>query len=83
MVKRVLLAYMPFGGIDRPALGLSLLKASAENIGFPCDVSYFNLKFAELIGFDGAAQKIGAISEHLVSATREVSILSSLSDASV
>lgn len=51
MPRRVLLVYMPFGGIERPALGISLLKAAAQNAGFPCDIAYFNILFAEMIGW--------------------------------
>jgi ribosomal peptide maturation radical SAM protein 1 len=55
MRKRVLLVYMPFGGVERPALGISLLKAAAESIGFPCDIAYFNIVFAEMIGWPAYA----------------------------
>ena len=41
---------MPFGALDRPALGLSLLKAELAKAGFACDVRYLNFTFAELVG---------------------------------
>ena len=47
---RVLFLNMPFGGIDRPALGVSSLKSNLEANGFVCDVAYFNIQFADLIG---------------------------------
>jgi ribosomal peptide maturation radical SAM protein 1 len=47
---KVLLVSMPFGALDRPALGLSMLKAEVTKAGFACDVRYLNIAFAELIG---------------------------------
>ena len=47
---RVLFICMPFAGIDRPALGISLLKAGLARVGIECDIEYFNLLFAEIIG---------------------------------
>jgi ribosomal peptide maturation radical SAM protein 1 len=47
---RVLLVCAPFAALDRPALGLSALKASAAEAGFTCDVVYLNLEFARLLG---------------------------------
>jgi radical SAM superfamily enzyme YgiQ (UPF0313 family) len=41
---------MPFGNIDKPAIGLSLLKAECERRGYTCDIQYANLLFAEIIG---------------------------------
>lgn len=37
---RTLLLSMPFGALDRPALGISLLKAQLNARGFACDVAY-------------------------------------------
>ena len=51
-MKRVLLLSMPFGALERPALGLSLLKAQLERDSILCDVCYFNFAFAEFIGCD-------------------------------
>src|SRR5262249_40392169 len=47
---RVLLICMPFAGVDRPAMGISLLKAALARVGIECDIAYFNLFFAEIIG---------------------------------
>src|SRR5438445_9175262 len=47
---RVLLLSMPFGAIDRPALGLSLLKPALAARGFVCDVRYLNFVFADYAG---------------------------------
>ena len=41
---------MPFAASERPALGVSLLKAHLHRDGVSCDVAYLNLAFAELIG---------------------------------
>src|SRR5262245_28960454 len=47
---KVLLVSMPFGALDRPALGLSMLKAELLRAGFHCDVRYLNIAFAEFVG---------------------------------
>ncbi len=49
-VNRVLFINMPFGGLDRPTIGVSLLKAGIAKQGIPSDIAYFNLKFAGVIG---------------------------------
>jgi ribosomal peptide maturation radical SAM protein 1 len=49
-VKKVLLLTMPFGALERPALGLSLLKALLVSSGVPCDIRYLNVAFAEFVG---------------------------------
>lgn len=49
---KALLVSMPFTAVDRPALGLSLLKARLQEAGAACDVSYFSLAFAALIGLE-------------------------------
>jgi len=51
-MKRFLLISMPFGALDRPALGISLLKANLERQGYDCDIRYFTFTFAEHIGFE-------------------------------
>lgn len=43
---------MPYGALERPALGLSLLKSVLENENISCDVRYLTFSFAELIGAD-------------------------------
>jgi ribosomal peptide maturation radical SAM protein 1 len=48
--KKALLVSMPFGALDRPALGISLLKAILCRRGIPCDVRYLNFEFADVIG---------------------------------
>jgi hypothetical protein len=50
---RVLLICMPFAALDRPALGLSLLKATVQRAGHECEVAYLNLDFAVLLGDAG------------------------------
>ena len=47
-----LLVSMPFPALDRPSLGLGLLQAGAERAGFPCDVRYLNLAFADFVGVE-------------------------------
>ena len=49
-MKKVLLLSMPMGALERPALGLSLLKARLNEVGFACDVRYLTFAFAEFIG---------------------------------
>lgn len=49
-MKKVLLLSMPMGALERPALGLSLLKARLNETGFACDVRYMTFAFAEFIG---------------------------------
>lgn len=47
---RVLLVNMPFASVVRPALGISLLKATLREAGHACDVIYPNIAFARLLG---------------------------------
>lgn len=47
---RVVLLNMPWGALERPALGISLLKAGLVAKGVGCEVRYFNMLFADLIG---------------------------------
>ncbi len=51
-MKKVLLISMPFGALERQALGISLLKARLESLHLPCDLRYFTFTFAELIGLE-------------------------------
>lgn len=51
-MRKVLLVNMPYGAPERPALGLSLLKPVLAAAGFPCEVRYLNLSFADLLGLD-------------------------------
>ena len=47
---RVVLVNMPWGALERPALGISLLKAGLVAQGVACEVRYLNMLFADLIG---------------------------------
>ena len=47
---RIILVSMPFASVHYPCLGISLLKADLNRAGFPCDLKYFNLKYADKIG---------------------------------
>lgn len=49
-MKKVLLLSMPMGALERPSLGLSLLKARLFESGYQCDVRYLAFSFAEFIG---------------------------------
>ncbi|MGB5601169.1 MAG: RiPP maturation radical SAM C-methyltransferase, partial [Gammaproteobacteria bacterium] len=49
---KVLLIQMPFGAVERPALGISLLKAGLEMRDHDCQIRYLNLDFAAFIGLD-------------------------------
>ncbi|HXM49711.1 MAG TPA: RiPP maturation radical SAM C-methyltransferase [Pyrinomonadaceae bacterium] len=49
-MKKVLLLSMPMGALERPSLGLSLLKARLNELGVECDVRYLTFAFAEFIG---------------------------------
>jgi ribosomal peptide maturation radical SAM protein 1 len=51
-MKKVLLVSMPFGALERQALGISLLKAKLNASGIPCDLRYFTFTFAELVGLE-------------------------------
>jgi ribosomal peptide maturation radical SAM protein 1 len=48
--KRVLLLIMPFLTLRRPHLGIALLKAGLQKAGVGCEVRYFSLRFADIIG---------------------------------
>ena len=50
--KKVLLISMPFGALERQALGISILKAILMDRGIQCDLRYLTFTFAELIGAD-------------------------------
>lgn len=49
-MKKVLLLSMPMGALERPALGLSLLKARLAESNIKCDVRYLTFNFAEFVG---------------------------------
>lgn len=46
----VLFVNMPFSGVDRPQIGISLLKSALRARRIPCDIRYFNHIFAEKVG---------------------------------
>jgi len=48
----VCLVQMPFGAVERPAIGLSILHASLKGTGISSTVRYANIEFAEKIGPD-------------------------------
>ncbi|HXD34841.1 MAG TPA: RiPP maturation radical SAM C-methyltransferase [Pyrinomonadaceae bacterium] len=48
----VVFAVMPFADVNRPAIGVSLLKAGIEKRGFESAIEYFNVDLAEMIGYD-------------------------------
>jgi ribosomal peptide maturation radical SAM protein 1 len=48
----VAFAVLPFADIDRPAIGVSLLQAEIEALGFESCVEYLNFDLAEQIGID-------------------------------
>jgi hypothetical protein len=50
MRQRVLLVAMPFLSLERPALGIALLKASLRDAGIDCDCKYLQFSFADTIG---------------------------------
>jgi len=49
---RSVLVSMPFAALERPALGISLLKAALSMQGADCHIAYLNLAFAESVGVD-------------------------------
>ena len=51
-MQKTLLVSMPFGALERPSLGLSLLKARLAEEGLACDVRYLTFTFAEFVGHD-------------------------------
>jgi ribosomal peptide maturation radical SAM protein 1 len=50
--KKILLLSMPFGALERQALGISLLKSILAEKDIRCDLRYLTFTFAELIGAD-------------------------------
>lgn len=47
---RVLLVHVPWGALERPALGLALLQAALQRDGVDCSTSYLNLRLADRLG---------------------------------
>ena len=52
MTAEIALVNMPFFSISRPSLGLSLLTAGLERIGYAADIHYLNLLSASIMGDD-------------------------------
>ena len=52
MTAEIALVNMPFFSIARPSLGLSLLAAGLERIGYAADIHYLNLLSASIFGYD-------------------------------
>ena len=52
MTAKIALVNMPFFSISRPSLGLSLLAAGLEPIGYAADIHYLNLLSASIFGDD-------------------------------
>lgn len=52
MTAEIAFVNMPFFSVSRPSLGLSLLKADLDRLGYSSDVHYLNLSFASFIGYD-------------------------------
>jgi len=48
----VLLVSMPFAGLERPAIGISLLKAALARRGVPVNLRYLNWVLADRLGTD-------------------------------
>ena len=46
----VLFAVVPFADVERPAIGVSLLKAEVQQTGVSCGIEYVNFDLAETIG---------------------------------
>jgi len=51
-MARALLIVPPFFFLDRPSLGVSLLKAGLARDGIACDVLYLNLQFADFASLE-------------------------------
>ena len=47
---RVAFVYAPFSAIDKPAIGISLLKSALGRQGIACDIHYFNIRLAHELG---------------------------------
>ncbi len=48
--KRVALIHMPWGALERPTLGLSILKSILDREGIASEVHYLNTLFADFVG---------------------------------
>jgi ribosomal peptide maturation radical SAM protein 1 len=61
-VMDVVFAVMPFADVNRPAIGVSLLKAGIERAGFSSRIEYFNIAMAELMGYEVYEYIVNALS---------------------
>jgi len=55
-MSEVLLISMPYGAVDRPALGISLLKSILRERGIARDIRYLNFAFAGIRARNSPAQ---------------------------
>src|SRR6266516_3238118 len=53
---QTLLINMPFSDVNRPSIGLSLLKAGIARAGISCEIAYLNVQFAQVIGAENYAR---------------------------
>jgi len=49
---KIALINMPFGSLYKPSIGISLLQASLQKMGFVCDTYYLNLLFGSMVSTD-------------------------------
>jgi ribosomal peptide maturation radical SAM protein 1 len=61
----VLLICMPFSSTKWPSIGISLLKPRLIKDGFPCDIRYFNMDFAAMLGI-GRYEEIAIYPRYLM-----------------
>ena len=62
----VCLVQMPFASLERPSIGLSLLKAGLLRRDISCEVVYANLSYAERVGLRAYQQLDRTVTEDLV-----------------
>jgi ribosomal peptide maturation radical SAM protein 1 len=62
----VVFAVMPFADVDRPSIGVSLLKARIASLGCSSRIAYFNLDLAEQLGYEQYRRISGGISMNSV-----------------
>ena len=55
---RIILVSMPTAAVDLPSAGLGILKSALMRRGYQCEVKYFNIAFAEFLGWDDYADTI-------------------------
>jgi ribosomal peptide maturation radical SAM protein 1 len=62
----VVLVSMPFAEVQRPSIGLGLLRASLADTGIESEIVYANLDFAERVGLAAYQAMQGAPTDHLL-----------------